>query len=328
MGAMHVALRVTILLLLVVVPTLAAQSKPARIFVFHTDEVWLNLHQFLYVLGRHEAQMPDRTRRATAGAPADAEHALSQLGGEEQRSWRDAVTFYANGPSRLDAVFDEPLVAAGQALARVATGSSLEGAGLDPALAATLTKVRPIYQKAWWPAHQQANHAWVRTTQNLLDAHGAAVLTFVTRAYQLPWPASGYPVHVSGYANWAGAFSTRGNLLIISSLDTGNHGTSAFETVFHEAMHQWDDPVDAALGAEAAKQKRAIAPSLSHALIFYTAGEAVRSVIPAHVGYAEANGLWPQSGLGALKPALDASWKPYLNGNGTRAEAFAALVGR
>ena len=33
-----------------------ARDKPGNsIFVFHTDEFWLNLHHFLYVLGRDEA---------------------------------------------------------------------------------------------------------------------------------------------------------------------------------------------------------------------------------------------------------------------------------
>ena len=61
-------------------------------------------------------------------------------------------------------------------------------------------------------------------------------------------------------------------------------------------------------------------------MIWYTAAEAVKSVAPDHVGYAEANGLWRQRGLGAFKPALDAYWKPYLAGKETRDEAFAAIL--
>jgi len=40
---------------------------------------------------------------------------------------------------------------------------------------------------------------------------------------------------------------------------------------------------------------------------------------------AETNGLW-RRGLGASKPALDTAWKPYLDGQGTRDEALAALL--
>jgi hypothetical protein len=66
---------------------------------------------------------------------------------------------------------------------------------------------------------------------------------------------------------------------------------------------------------------------LDHALIFFTAGEAVRRVVPEHVPYAEKFGIWNR-GLGPLKPALDEIWKPYLDGHGTRDEAFAALIER
>lgn len=140
-------------------PTIALLA----IFVFHTDDVWLNLHQFLYVLGRHEAAMPDRMRRATVGAPADADNGLATLSSDEQRAWREAVTFYAQGPSKLDAVFDDPLIRAGQALAAAGNRSTLAGPGVDPKIAATLEKVAPIYGKAWWPAHARANRAWAQS---------------------------------------------------------------------------------------------------------------------------------------------------------------------
>jgi len=80
------------------------------------------------------------------------------------------------------------------------------------------------------------------------------------------------------------------------------------------------------------RQRRAVAaaprfdPLLTHALIFFTAGEAVRSIDAQQVPYAEGNGLWRQKGLGAFKAALDRSWKPYLEGKGTLDEALRALL--
>jgi hypothetical protein len=323
-------MRIGILLIVVVFvlagPTGAQTDRNARVFVFQTADFWLNLHQFLYVLGRHEAAMPDRTRRATVGAPADADRGIASLSPDEQGGWRAAVTFYANGPSRRDAVFDEPLVNTGQALARVGRAPALTGATLDPPVAMTLEAVAPIYRRVWWPPHERANVEWATATTALVDAHGRAILNFITRVYQLPWPQNGYPIHVTAYTNWAGAFSTRGNLLLISSLDTGNRGLTGLEIAFHEAMHQWDDAIAAVLRREAQRQNTTAPDLLSHALIWYTAAEAVKSVAPDHAGYAEANGLWRQRGLGAFKPALDAYWKPYLAGRGTRDEAFAAIL--
>lgn len=100
-----------VLIALAAVATPAARSavQAAPIFRFHTDELWLNLHHFLYVLGRADAKMPDAGRAAVAGAPADSEQGLAALTAEEQRTWREAVAFYAAGPSRKDAIFDEPL---------------------------------------------------------------------------------------------------------------------------------------------------------------------------------------------------------------------------
>jgi hypothetical protein len=306
----------------------AAPAPPAAAtqqFVFHTEGFWLNLHHFLYVLGRAQAGTPDRARRAVAGAPEDAERGLAALAEEERRMWREAVDFYAAGPSRLDAVFDDELVRASGALARAAAAGALEPGMVDEPLRGVLERAAPIYRRAWWPSHRAANQAWVAAVKALLDRHGETVGAFVTRAYGLAWPAEGFPVHLSGYANWAGAYSTRDQLLVISSLDEGNGGSWALETVFHEAMHQWDDAVDALLRGAAGALGPPVPDGLSHALIFLTAGEAARRAVPGHVPYAEANGLW-RRGLGRHKSALDAAWRPWLDGQGTRDQALAALV--
>ena len=99
------------------------------------------------------------------------------------------------------------------------------------------------------------------------------------------------------------------------------------ETAFHEAMHQWDDSVVAALRTEARAQGVRVSRTLSHALIFFTAGETVRRVLPGHVPYAEAAGVWDR-GMSAFPPVLRAVWLPYLDGAGTRDAAFAELVRR
>jgi hypothetical protein len=293
-------------------------AQPAPIFRFHADEFWLNLHQFLYVLGRHEAGLPDRTRRATAGAPADQEKGFSAMSADEQKSWRASVSAYAKGPSRLDAVFDDPLIALAHAFVRAGSASALATREPDPDIAAALERVAPIYRRVWWPEHQRANHAWMQAAETLVARHGRAVLDLITRAYGLPWPASGYPVHVTAYTNWAGAFSTRGDLLLVSSLDPGNRDMYSLEVVFHEAMHQWDDEVERVLTREASRRQLRVPDWMSHALIFYTAGEAVRTVSSDHVPYAEANGIWKQRGRDVLKTAMDEIWKPYLLGKGGR----------
>src|SRR5438309_5441304 len=166
--------------------------------------------------------------------------------------------------------------------------------------------------------HRATNHAWMATTEQLVAAHGAAVLDFIVRAYRLPWPPQGYPVHIVMYAAWGGAYSTDGSLLVVSSnARAGTTGWSGLETVFHESIHQWDDAVDAILNADARAIAKRLPRNLSHALVFFTAAEAVRHVAPPeYVPLADATGAWSR-GMEGLKGALDATWLPYLNGGGT-----------
>jgi len=297
------------------------------IFQFETDEFWLNLHHFLYVLGRSEAKMADASRDAVKTAPADAEQGLAGVTEDERKGWRAAVAFYATGPSRKDAVFDEPMATITHALAGAGDRAQLGGAPLDAALRAALEAAAPIYRKAWWPAHHAANLAWRDEVQRLVDRHGRTVLGFVTRAYGMEWPSGGYPVHLSGYSNWAGAYSTTGSLLVVSSLDRASRGLSGLETAFHEGMHPWDKAMNDLMFAEARRTNKRLPPGLSHALIFFTAGYAIRRIAPDHVPSADANGVW-QRGMQEVKAAVEETWKPYLDGHGTRDEALAALVAK
>src|SRR3954453_24234685 len=75
----------------------AQAPKPQSIFRFTTDEFWLNLHHFLYVLGRAEARMNDASREAVADAPADANRGLAGLTVDEHHAWAEPATFYARG---------------------------------------------------------------------------------------------------------------------------------------------------------------------------------------------------------------------------------------
>jgi hypothetical protein len=305
-------------------PPPSVRSAPFR---FQTDEFWLNLHHFLYVLGRSVAKIGDTSREAVAHAPEESTRGLATLDEADKKAWMTGMAFYAAGPSRKDAVFDAPLPSIAHALADAGDSATLANAPIEPALRSILEAAAPAYRKAWWPAHHAANLARRDEIQALLNRHGAAILGFVEKAYQMTWLPDGYPVHVSGYANWAGAYSTIGNLLMVSSLDSQLREFHGLETVFHEGMHQWDFAVNDLLSAQARRAGKRLPPNVSHALIFYTAGEAVRRVNPDHVPYADANGVW-QRGYQRFKAPLDEVWKPHLNGSGTRDEAFAALIAK
>ena len=205
------------------------QKPPRPIFILHTDEFWLNLHHFLYVLGRALNKERDAAREAVAGAPSDQELGLAALTPEEKAIWCEAVASYAVGPSRKDLVFDDPLPAVTNELAWAGDGRDLSAAKIDPVIKTILEHAPPTYRKAWWPKHQEGNRTWQKSVQSLVDRYGADVLAYITHAYKLSWPAGGFPVHVSAYTNWAGAYSTTGNLLALSSRSEGLQGEYGFD---------------------------------------------------------------------------------------------------
>src|SRR5918993_1915377 len=148
-----------ILIALSLCPALNAKALETKdpIFVFHTDEFWLNLHHFLYVLGRAENKERDTSREAVAGAPDDQQRGFGKLSVKDQTIWRAAVASYAAGPSKKDLVFDDPLPALTNALARAGNAKTLNASGVDPAIPTILERVAPIYRKAWWTRHREAN---------------------------------------------------------------------------------------------------------------------------------------------------------------------------
>ncbi|HET6892150.1 MAG TPA: hypothetical protein VFH31_13690 [Pyrinomonadaceae bacterium] len=306
-------------------------KRPTPIFIFHTDEFWLNLHHFLYVLGRVQNKAPDTSREAVVGAAADQDSGLAVLTPEERKTWAEAVSAYASDLSKKDIVFDEPLPRITKALAKAGDAKSLDAKSLDGVVAASivaiLERAAPIYRKAWWPKHHSANQAWRSSIQQLVDRDGAAVLAFITNAYKMTWPEEGYNVHLTGFSNWAGAYSTFGYVLVISSLYERLHGQYGLEIVFHEGMHQSDSQVEAALREHAQRAGKLVPRELSHALIWFTAGDAVRRVVPNHIPYADKFGVW-ERGLMQFKIPLEEVWKPYLDGRGTRDEALAELIKR
>ena len=305
---------------------LAQAATP--IFRFETDGFWLNLHHFLYVLGRVEAKMPDVKREAVAGAPADEAEGLKTLSEAERQAWRNAVTAYAMGFSKRDLVFDRDAYVVTNALRRAPEQSNLAELTIDATVARALESAAPVYRRAWWPRHRDANRKWLQALQDPLGKHGPRMLAYVTRAFQESWRPDGFPVNVSAWSNWSGAYSTSTTtdpLLVVATMNPGNQSVlHGFEITFHEAMHQWDDAIDRRLRKLAAANSLEFNDLLSHAMIFYTTGEAMKTLVPSHLPYAELAGIW-KGRMGVFKPALDAHWKPYLDGRTTSLDE--ALLG-
>ena len=318
-----VALVVTVLVIVIAPHAATPIQTQAPIFQFE-NRAWVNLHHFLYVLGRASAGAPDAKREAVAQALGDASSApLTEV---ERERWNNAVSRYATTFSKQDLVFDAHATAATNAIAAVSDGSALSATAVPVEIRNALTDVMPIYQKRWWPAHADANRKRIAEFYGQLSRHGRAMVDRLTRLYGERWPAGGVRVQVAAYTNWSGAYSTRGPLLVVASLPSAHDGTSGLEILFHEAMHQWDDQMEARLRRASAAAGAPAPGDLSHALIFYTAGHVTRGVAgDSHVPYAEASGIWQRS-LGRFKPILDAHWKPYLDGAGSIDDALIRVL--
>jgi hypothetical protein len=185
------------------------------------------------VLGRAEAGFPDSKRRAVAGAPSDQSAGLKDATTDETAVWRAAVAAYARGPSRLDAVADAELWRATSALAGPGDEQPLPDVGVPAAMRTALDRAAPVYRRLWWPAHGRRSRVFVDELQTWLRLEGAVIVAFVAWAYEQQWPSEGFPVEVSSYANWAGAYSTGDRLLVMSSFDPGLSGSQGLEMLFH-----------------------------------------------------------------------------------------------
>jgi hypothetical protein len=229
-------------------------------------------------------------------APGDADRGLQTLTDAEKGIWKDAVVAYANGLSKKEPTSDEPLAALVSTLATVGNTAALKGVSVDANTRAILERAAPIYRKTWWPTHRATNRAYRAGLTPLIDRDGRAIIAFLTSRYGLPWASTPYQVHLSAYATWGAAFSTPGTdgqLIVVSTnAHSGTQGLSGLETVFHEAMHVWDDAVSPLLREQATAMGRTVPPGLTHALIFFTAGEAVRRVAPGYVTVGETEQMW------------------------------------
>jgi hypothetical protein len=288
----------------------AAQSKPTALFTFHSN-AWLNLHHFA------------RANARGGAAPAG-------LSEEENQRWAEGVAFYKPYVTR-DLLGDEGMVAIKGALRAAEGKASLDGIAIAADLKATLERMMPIYQKHWWPAHDESNRAWIAAVEPLLARHGAALSQAMIRTYDTAWPANPIPVDLSVTAGPVGAYTSGPPTHVtISSRDTGYHGLAALEMLFHEASHSAISNLYQRVARAAEEQGVAVPPQLWHGVLFFTAGELTTRELKAHgVAYTEyANaGLYSNLCGADCRDRIARHWTPRLDGKRSVTESLSALVG-
>lgn len=303
------------------------QSAPSpggeRLFAMQTN-FWINLHHFLYVTARARRGF-DANRPVVTKALEDTV-GFGTLPPTMRADWDESLAYYGRTIAERDILFDSALVVVNVSLSHVA-GSSLGGTALDADLIRALERAAPAYRALWWPRHDAANRRWMTAVQPLLAQHGDSAAAWEARAFGVTWPNEPFPVDITAYANWAGAYTTEEpSHVTISSLDADNQGTAAFEILFHEVLHTMDRPLFERYRSAARGQGKRMLRNPTHPFIFYTAGEVSRRLFPGHVPYAEAVGLWRAGDFGAMRPPLQRHWQLWLDGQLTLDEALRRIA--
>jgi len=321
------------------------------VFELHSG-FWINLHHTLYYEGRQRRAFLARdatTAKSAATAPKSVLSGKASLTEAEQKAWDDAVAYYTANYADKDLLFTTELIQLKDQLGDFEDCDELSGrkrkfcdAGLPPNLTQVLEGVAPVYRAHLWPEHDQANRRWILQVAPLVRAQGVGLSERLADIYQTRWPHEKIRVDVVAYANWAGAYTTVDPLRVtISSLDARNQGPQALEVLFHEGSHGIAEPVQAAIIRECRQRDKPIPRDLWHALVFYTTGEVIRTVLtPSSAGhgdkgngvqgngyntYAFREGLY-QRGWKNYLELLQRFWQPYLDGKATFDDAIARMV--
>ncbi len=191
----------------------------------------------------------------------------------------------------------------------------------------------PAYKACRWIAQDEKNRRWIEKLKTRLAADEQKTAARIEQLYQKQWKRLPILVDVVQTVDWSGANTSwsdegQGDVLISSAVE----GAAAFETVFHEASHTLmdrSDPVRQALETAAKKIDLSLPNDLWHVVLFYTTGEAVRSILNER-GEPDYSPMlyeiFKRDGWVEYREALETHWLPYVNGKKTLAEAAMNLI--
>lgn len=344
---------------------------PLPVFELHSG-FWINLHHTLYYQARQPKSSGNPLGLPTLlGAPrgkADGKNgpvlhiapgAEPAVSAAEQRAWDEAVAYYAANYADRDLAFSTELILLKNQLGDFEGCDELSGAtekicdaGLPPNLTRVLEAAGAVYRAHLWPEHDRANRKWIALVAPLVREQGLGLAQRLADIYQTNWPSEKIRVDVTVFANSGGAYTTLEPLrVVIASTDPRNQGRAALELLFHEASHQIAQTVEQAIVRECRQRRKPIPRDLWHALLFYTTGEVIKSVVSAesaakpvgpvspvgadghdrpdsngeYIPYAVREGLY-QHGWSGYYKMLTRFWEPYLKGHATFDDAIAHMV--
>lgn len=161
--------------------------------------LWTNLHHFAYGLRHARSGVPNSHRSAVTNASAEGAEA-DALSGSGKTAWHGLIRLYQGSWSRRDPIRDRDLSALALDLART-PDASVPGPAVDPGLAEALRAAAPFYRACGGPDTPRRTAPGIADLTQRLGEYGRSIAALVTKTYQVTWPAAGFPVEVSAYAN-------------------------------------------------------------------------------------------------------------------------------
>ena len=149
----------------------------------------------------------------------------------------------------------------------------------------------------------------------------------LARVYDARWPSDPIPVDLTVTAGASGAYGTSepAHITVTPSTFRGN---TALEMLFHES-HTPSFRSFRCVSQAAKQQNVTVPPQLSHAVLFYTAGELTARELKVrgidYTAYADDKFLAGMCGAGCRDKMVE-HWGPRLDGKRSMADALSALV--
>lgn len=296
-------------------------------FAFHSD-FETNLNDALIAAGlARKGKKPELFHGGEESACFD------KLAKSTQAAWDAAVDYYCRVISPTDFTAREQFLLRMELVGFDSRGRTPEDAEFIETARSFRAVAAPAYRACRWTAQDAKNRRWIDELKPRLAADEEAMASRIQQLYEKKWKTLPMLVDVVETVDWSGANTSwsdagQGDVLIAS--EPG--GIAAFEILFHESSHVLMDrgaPVRQAL-EDAAKSAGVKLPGdLWHVVLFYTTGEAVRRYLDEHgrPGYTPmlyeifARGSWVK-----YREALEARWRPYVDGKKPLAEAARDLV--
>jgi len=292
-------------------------------FAFFSD-LAVNLNDALTAAGR--------ARRAKSQELFDSgteKACFDRLTAAERAGWARAVDYFAEIVTPFDVNARE------QILFRIELMAGTEWATGDDRTFMTIARsmraaAMPAYERCRWPAQDASNRRWIEHAIPLLNVHERTLGVQLPEIYGTPWHRLPYRIDVVDTVSPFGAnaqfFVPAGPHILIPSSPATTQGSAALEVIFHEASHSLAGAMEEALKRAVRARGDAVRGDISHAVLFYLTGEAVRRVLDQvgdpYTPYLYALKLVPDDVRDVISKALS----PYLNGQGTLIQAIDNLA--